>query len=993
MQLMVSIGDLLGDTFGGIWLVLDTIVFGLINSAYKIFMAIASARLLSSDVYFEIANRIYIVIGVVMLFVLSYSILKAIIDPDQATKGELGAGTVKRVVIAVVGLAITPVLFNVLYQAQGLFLEQDVIGKVFFRMDTSENAGTTGAITSSGSADAQIKNIGGSIAAVSIWKAFFYPTNDQLASEIKVDVDEVKDTAVSSAVACGVGVVVAGIAIISSAVTFGASLLAAGAALYLCSTASDNFDTYQSVLDSAGTDDKISLEDAYNIAAADGNFNIFLAFSDNFKDGEITYLWFVSTVCGAFCLYAFASFSIDMGVRAAKLAYYQIIAPIPLIMQVLPKFKDNFNKYISGVISTFLEVFVRISIVYIVVYVISHLQELFSTSSSLWANQSLNVAEKSLAMALLILGLVIFAKSAPDLITSSLGIQKGSMKLGIGKKLADGGAYAAGGAAGAGYTAIRRNWHKALGDKDPDKRKWRDYANAAMSAVAGGASATARAAYNQLGPGPDHKPAMNFRDAMNVAGKAAQEATDARDNRDERQKKAAAAINAAANALVKARSDYNTKEAELVAAGLSGDALLDALKDYQKKIDEAYEAYRKAQFENSAIGIKIQEIEKKREAWVVGTVSTAKEEAAMKFGTDLDALKGKLREEAYKKDSAARRLHTAYNTLKSEPIKEYADGWDEQSANTELRRRRAEIKSHTDALGDLRRQMIAPGVTDAEYSRLKTAYEAEVAALERKALINDWDIEINADGSVTERNLLKDIKIDVNKARIARDNELEGLRMAMEAAADEFVRQKAVDASSNTYRDIATFLSEHATYINQNQDMEIALDANGDVKKKLSDVMIEAFGAGALQGKFTIDADVKTTYANNNSVKFELPKTEAIKVGSETYSNITYKLETVTGPDGKTKEMYVPYGVDDNGNVGSKITGSTKFQQVEAASFFDVIAEKIASGSVKKATSETSVAKVADIGKASATYVRNTDYADKVSRKRQAEDAKGGGKK
>ena len=88
-------------------------------------------------------------------------------------------------------------------------------------------------------------------------------------------------------------------------------------------------------------------------------------------------------IYGAFCLYAFASFSIDMGVRAAKLAYYQIIAPVPLIMQVLPKYKDTFSKYIKNVVSTFLEVFIRISVVYIVVYVICHLQDLFSSFGSL----------------------------------------------------------------------------------------------------------------------------------------------------------------------------------------------------------------------------------------------------------------------------------------------------------------------------------------------------------------------------------------------------------------------------------------------------------------------------------------------------------------------------------------------------------------------------------------------------------------------------------
>ena len=138
-MLLLSIGDFVSEVFLGIIMTLDVIIYGLVNSAYKIFMAIASARLLSSDVYYEIANRIYIIIGVLMLFVLSYAVLKAIVDPDNAIKGAGGSGIVKRVIIAVIGLAITPVLFNVLYQAQGLFLENDVLGKVFFRIQNTEN--------------------------------------------------------------------------------------------------------------------------------------------------------------------------------------------------------------------------------------------------------------------------------------------------------------------------------------------------------------------------------------------------------------------------------------------------------------------------------------------------------------------------------------------------------------------------------------------------------------------------------------------------------------------------------------------------------------------------------------------------------------------------------------------------------------------------------------------------------------------------------------
>ena len=74
INLLFLLGDVLKKGFIGIILTLDTLIYGLISSAFKVFMAIASARLLSSDAYYAIANKVYLIIGVLMLFVLSYNV-------------------------------------------------------------------------------------------------------------------------------------------------------------------------------------------------------------------------------------------------------------------------------------------------------------------------------------------------------------------------------------------------------------------------------------------------------------------------------------------------------------------------------------------------------------------------------------------------------------------------------------------------------------------------------------------------------------------------------------------------------------------------------------------------------------------------------------------------------------------------------------------------------------------------------------------------------
>lgn len=989
MQLLF-IGDFLSEVFLGIIMVLDTLIYSLISSAYKIFMAIASARLLSSDVYYDIASRIYIVIGVLMLFVLSYAILKAIVDPDQATKGDLGPGMVKRVVIAVIGLAITPVLFNVLYQAQGLFLEQDVLGKVFFRIENTENIEVNG---TSGNPDEQIKNIGGAVAATSIWQAFFHPAEGINAADIKSDSSEYVGKAVGTAIACGLGIAAGVIGVATGIFTFGLStVLLGGAAVALCASSIAGDVEQANEIAAQGGD--VTLEHAYAVAAGGGGFDIFLIFIDNYiEDDEIEYFWGVSTLCGVFALYAFASFSIDMGVRAAKLAYYQIIAPIPLIMQVLPKYKDTFSKYIKNVVSTFLEVFIRISVVYIVVYVVCHLQDLFSSFGSLWGNESLNLAEKSLALAFLILGLVIFAKSAPDIICQSLNIEKGSMKLGIGKKLADGGAFAAGGVGYGAVTSAVRNWRD-----DKNKGFW----NKARSAAAGFGSGAARAAFNQFGPGPGRKPAMNLHDLKNVGEKAAQGATDKRDRRDERQEEFAAAKQAHAQA----RAEYDALLNDPTATQAQRDAAKAKMESALKRMNEA-----------TAIGSVIDKAEKAIDSWSVGTVDLSRENADIKFATALNKTKDAAREEAFKKDNSTKALKTRYDELMAKQISEYRDGWDDDSYNEELRRRMrdASTAEGSDFIAKQNAYDAARRDADsklADRDAAKRAYDTKAVALEaaETALKEARDrgadaatiaalehtrntAEADANTALTEfrakqtvydasNAVLGSAESDLTASRKVisdaldlaakrSDAELSHERMQLEkdrkaakdkyeAAADAYVAVELAKEGSIVRNQLQTFISENASYLTQNADRSITIGFNDDgtpKKQTVREIVGGSFGRSAIDnGVISTDAVIQ-----NN-------------------------IMTVTDSSGFERKFRMEYTKDSNG----KVTGYNYVDEADSSVKFspeDFFGKIIATA--QKAEASTRVTEASKTGKEAANAIPLTqEYMDKVTRKRQAEEGK-----
>lgn len=972
--------------FIGILLTLDTIIYGLIGSAFRIFMALAGARLLSSEVYYEIANKIYVVVGVLTLFILAYAILKAIIDPDQASKGEFGQKMIKNVVVAILGLALAPALFNLMYQAQGLILEQDVLGKLFFRMENTPKVDTgggsnvgDGSVTydSQINPDEYVKSIGGAVTATSLWQAFFHVAedSDKDASEIEADPSDYFIAGAGYSLACAAGVVgsyfAAGIPVLN--------VLVWGATAVTCMGA------YSSI--SGGVEaseitngDKVTLAQAYAYTSAGKSFGIYTVFVNNYiDDGDISYLFGISTIAGAFALYAFISFSLDMGIRAAKLAYLQIIAPVPIVLQIMPKFKSNFDAYIKSVTSTFIEVFVRISVVYIVVYIICHLTDLFSSVGALWGNSGLGPVEQMLALAFLILGLIAFSREAPKFITDALHLPSGNMKLGISKKLAAGGAYSAGSVAYGGATSAVRNWNANSG-----KGLGKQFG----SAIAGMGSGMWRAAHENF-IGPNHKEAQTWADLKNVGERAAQGAEDARVKRDDR----VASHEDAVRTRDAAKSAFETAEAAYNSARPT-DANYDAVKKaYEKALKEYEDAVVRAN-QTSAIGAIAENLGDRAKAWSVGTVSTEKEEAAMKFGSDLDGLKGKLREDAYKKDSKnAKRLYDLYNAKKNATISEYADGWDEGSANAEYRKRNALLVSdpnYQTRLNDLNSKRDALkrlSNTDPGYSAALADFNAAKSDL-RSTLSSHGlsDSLVTDDGNF---DLISDLRVDVAKATRKRTQELEAIRLSMEAAADAWVHEQAMDVSSGTHKDIATFLSEHAVYSSQNASAQITvgyeLDSSGKpdyskpIKDSLKNVMEEAFGSGALQGKF-IPNEPNSTFKDQNGINVKL--SAKIQQGGHDYDTVTYKLEG---------DKYVPYVVDEHGNVGGKVSSSVLREETKA-DFFDSLVQKITEGKVSKASSDTAVSRASDKGKTSATYVRNNDYAEKIWRKR-SQDSKNGGKK
>lgn len=420
----LGIWDILKHPILNLFLAIDMVIYGFISKLYQVFVTIAEARFFQAELFQTIANRLYIIIGVVMLFVVAYSLLKAIINPDNFTKGDYSAPKIiTNIILAIVLIAIVPTVFNLAYQAQGLILKENVIGKIIIGGSTDTNDDTH-LITDDKTKNQSFLKEAGNQMLVTVFRAFYAPRvqttnpNQDPAELITADVSSYFDAGI--------------------------------------------FQTFDILAGNYNW--TLAQADAY--AQKSGDIGIYSEYMDNVGKGEIEYSYFLSTAAGIFVAWTLVAYCIDLGVRTVKLGFYQFIAPIPILTKIIPKQDKIFKNWIKVTLTTFAEVFIRVAVIYFVIFLISSLPNAFS---NFWETATLGTPTwgvRLLARVFIILGLLAFAKQAPKLISDITGIDSKNMDLGISfkKKLSNSGALTAAAAVGGGITAgvrnFNRNWDK-----------------------------------------------------------------------------------------------------------------------------------------------------------------------------------------------------------------------------------------------------------------------------------------------------------------------------------------------------------------------------------------------------------------------------------------------------------------------------------------------------------------------------------------------------
>lgn len=459
--MILTILDDVAETFWKIIISLVGSIFKLVNSAYRIFLALAEADIFKNAEFDIITRNMYEILSIVMLFALAYGILVKIVDPENSKSGVDGKKILQKLVMAIVLLALIPSIFSFMFGLQEAILESNVLNSIF---------------TGSSNVGAQNIQNAGNVMAVNSFKPFFTPNvnNDTNPEDAR--------------------------GIIKNHTEYG------------------NEESYGCKYE------ECTLAEVDLFAEKTGDFGFYQAFAANINEGEVDFQWLIALVVGGFLVYAMISFCFDMALRVCKLAFFEIIAPIAIFCNVIPKMEDVFKKWLSNTTKTFISVFTRIIVMNFGVYLISIIVKNVDLGLDNAGNWFLNL----IAKCFLILGIVMFMRQAPKLLSDLFGFGDGDMKLGIKDKLKSSGAFAAGAAIGAGTTGLVRNTvhgvqnvRNAKGFKDKSKA----ILKLGGSAVAGTASGFTKGAWYAKGAG-------SGKDMKNAASQAANKTVENRMKRE-----------------------------------------------------------------------------------------------------------------------------------------------------------------------------------------------------------------------------------------------------------------------------------------------------------------------------------------------------------------------------------------------------------------------------------------------------------------------------
>ena len=389
---------------------LDRPAYWLLGLCYELFFNVASADLFSNQTVMKFYGRVQVILGVFMMFQLSMTILKGIVNPDSFTGDKGAKAVITRIITSLILLTLlmpisipspkneyeiqinnNGLLFGTIYSLQHRILSNNTIGRLV--LGTTDNDEGFKA-TSSTDDDNNLKK-SARIFTSTIIKGFYrinlIPEEERDDTYLK----EGKDPA-----------------------TYNENRV--------CTDIPDDvLDRYTRI----DADPGDIIDQVNETCTVDFNVMNYIPFVNAFAGSKkyvFTYMPIISMIVALIFVFVLLSFTVDVAVRAVKLAVLRLIAPIPIISYMDPNGgKDGaFNSWVKALTSTYLDLFIRLAVVYFVIFLI---QDMIVHGVVMDAGNDIILSV--ISMIIIWIGLFIFAKQAPKFIKQVLGIKEDGGKL------------------------------------------------------------------------------------------------------------------------------------------------------------------------------------------------------------------------------------------------------------------------------------------------------------------------------------------------------------------------------------------------------------------------------------------------------------------------------------------------------------------------------------------------------------------------------------
>lgn len=355
----------------------DKIVFGFISTIYDLLITIARTSVLSQADILDMADRVYKLLAVFMVFKVTFSLIMYVVNPDDFSDKSKGVSKLgMNIVFSLAMLILTPYIFNYAYQLQTIILEDNSLAALVFGDKISN------------SVENPFNSAGDTMAFITL-SPFFTPNlsivNPECTTLIK------KDKSFNEK---------------CSGIEFDGTKFGKP-------TSNDKTLYFYTKYDNKDNPhfNESDLKN-YIVGVSNGSlgmmFRLDMAVATDTGNANfiMEYRYIFSTIVGAVVVLLLLTFCMDVALRSIKLAFLQLIAPIPILSYIDPKSgKDGmFKKWYQMCFKTYLSLFLRLLALYFAVYIISRIDRMVDiVDGSYQTNMFVKI--------FIIIGALMFAKS------------------------------------------------------------------------------------------------------------------------------------------------------------------------------------------------------------------------------------------------------------------------------------------------------------------------------------------------------------------------------------------------------------------------------------------------------------------------------------------------------------------------------------------------------------------------------------------------------